>query len=139
MASRSTALSSRLGPRRLRYQPASHAMPTFTRKDGRHFVSYITGPLHVLLGVSFGPADTKPVIVRQSHPGGCNHGSLDESRIREAVVAGIAEADVQLHPVEIIYCEGDSPHYELYRHCARALAQRVASGAEFPESQSSIA
>lgn len=106
-------------------------MPTFTRKNGRYFVSYITGPSHVLLGLSFGPASTQPALVRQPRVNHCDHGPLDESRIREAVMAGVAEAGVQLHPVEIVYCEGDSPRYELYQHCGCVLAQRVASGAEF--------
>ena len=114
-------------------------MPTFARKKDRYFVSYITGPSHVLLGLSFGPAGTQPVVVRQSRPSRCDHGPLDESRIREAVMAGVAEAGVQLHPAEIVYCEGDSPRYELYQRCGYVLAQRVASGAEFPESHDNAA
>jgi len=114
-------------------------MPTFARKNDRYFVSYITGPSHVLLGISFGPAGTAPVIVRQSRPSHCDHRPLDESRIREAVMAGVAAAAVPLHPVEIVYCEGDSPRYELYQQCGYVLAQRVASGAEFPESHDNAA
>jgi len=109
-------------------------MPTFTRKNGRYFVSYITGPSHVLLGLSFGPASTQPALVRLPRAGHSDHGPLDESRIREAVMAGVAAAGVQLHPVEIVYFEGDSPRHELYQQCGYVLAQRVASGADFPES-----
>ena len=114
-------------------------MPTFARKKDRYFVSYITGPSHILLGLSFGPAGTQPVVVRQSRPDHCDHGPLDESRIGDAVMAGVAEAGVQLHPAEIVYCEGDSPRYELYQHCGCVLAQRVASGAEFPASHDTTA
>ena len=108
-------------------------MPSFARKKDRYFVSYITGPSHVLLGLSFGPAGTQPVVVRESRPNHCDHGPVDESRIREAVMAGVAEAGVQLHPAEIVYFEGDSPRYELYQRCGYVLAQRVAAGAEIPE------
>jgi len=114
-------------------------MPIFSRKNGRYFVSYVTGPSHVLLGLSFGSPSTQPVIVRLARAGHCDHGPLDEARIREAVMAGVATASVQLHPVEIVYCEGDSPRYELYRRCGYVLAQRVASGAEFPESHDNAA
>jgi hypothetical protein len=114
-------------------------MPTFIRKDGRYFVSYITGPSHVLLGLSFGPASTQPALVCKPSASHSDHEPLDESRIREAVMAGVAEAGVQLHPVEIVYCEGDSPCYELYQHCGRVLAQRVASGAGFIESHDNAA
>lgn len=109
-------------------------MPTFTRKNDRYFVSYITGPSHVLLGLSFGDAGTPPAMVRLPHSGDCSHEPLDQSRIEKAVMAGIIEAGVQLHPVEIVYSEGDSAQYELYQHCGCVLAQRVASGAEFIES-----
>jgi len=54
-------------------------------------------------------------------------------------MAGVAEAGVQLHPVEIVYCEGDSSRYELYQHCGCVLAQRVASGAEFIDSHDDAA
>jgi hypothetical protein len=72
--------------------------------------------------------------VRLLRANSCDHGPLDEPRIRKAVMAGVAVADVQLHPAEIVYCEGDSPRYELYEHCSCMLAQRVASSAEFIES-----
>lgn len=78
-------------------------------------------------------------MVRLSRPGHCDHGPLDESRIRETVMAGVAAAGVPLHPLEIVYTEGDSPRYELYQHCGYLLAQRVASGAVFLESQDGAA
>ena len=108
-------------------------MPSFGHKDGRYFVSYITGPSHVMVGLSFGPADKEPLVVCLSNLGSCNHGTLDETRIRESVLAGVAEACVELHPAEIVYCEGDSSRYDIYQQCGYVLAQRVASGAEFPE------
>jgi hypothetical protein len=114
-------------------------MPGFWRKNNRYFVSYITGPSHVLLGLSFGPVGVEPALVRLSRSDSCDHGPLEESRIRDAVMAGVAAAGVQLHPAEIIYCEGDSPRYELYQHCGCVLARQVASGADFPESHDTAA
>jgi len=108
-------------------------MPGFYRKDDRYFVTYITGPFHVLLGLSFGAVGIEPSLVCLPRTGSSDCGPLDEVRIREAVMAGVAAAGVSLHAVEIVYCEGDSPRYELYEHCARVLAQQVASGADFPE------
>ena len=110
-------------------------MPGFTQKDGRFFVAYITGPSHVLLGIAFGQVRSEPVMIRQSKSHYCDHVPLDERRIREAVITGVAAADSKLYPSEIIYIEDDSPRYEVYQHCAFLLAQRVASGAEFQESQ----
>lgn len=110
-------------------------MPGFWRKHDRYYVTCITGPSHVMLGLSFGSAGSEPALVRLPRAGSCDHGALDESRIREAVMDGVAMAGVPLHPVEIVYCEGDSPHYEIYRHGGFLLAQRVAAGAAFPEIQ----
>jgi hypothetical protein len=108
-------------------------MPGFTKmKDGRFFISYVTGPSHVLLGLSFGPALVEPVMICQSNSR-CGHGLLDERRIREAVIAGVAAATSKLHPTEIVYVDDDSPRCEIFKHCAFLLAQRVESGAEFQE------
>jgi hypothetical protein len=111
-------------------------MPGFTQKDGRYFVSYITGPSHVYLGLAFGQSPAEPAMIRQPKLGHCDHGPLDEQRIRDAVFAGVAESQSGLHPTEIIYVEDDSARYDIYQHCAFLLAQRVASGAEFAQNQS---
>ena len=109
-------------------------MPGFTQKDGRFFVFYITGPSHVLLGLAFGQSPAEPIMVCQPKSHRCDHEALDERRIRAAVLAGVADSKSELHPTEIIYVEDDSPRYEIYQHCAFLLAQRVASGAKFSES-----
>lgn len=107
------------------------------RKDGRHFIAYITGPSHVLLGIAFGSAPVVPSLHRESRQGGCDHGPLDEAQISRAVLEGAAKANVQLHPAEIVYVENDSPRYDLYKHCAYLLAKRVAAGEPFPEEANS--
>lgn len=114
-------------------------MPSFTRKNGRYFVSYITGPSHVLLGLAFDSTAASPTVHREPRRGESDQGTLDESKIREAVVAGAAEAGVQLHPVEITYVENDSPRYDLYQYCAYLLAKRVAAGEPFTEAASGAA
>ena len=110
-------------------------MPQFTKRGHRYFVSYITGPSHVLLGLAFGQADGEPLLVQKPPVGGCHHVPLDEGRIREAVRDGLADArdraGIALHATEIVYVADDSPRYDTYRHCAYLLAERVASGGEF--------
>ena len=112
-------------------------MPQFTKHGHRYFVSYITGPSHVLLGLAFGQADAAPAIFEIPPVGGCHHGSLDEARIRDAVRGGLADAReraaITLHATEIVYVADDSPRYDLYRHCAFLLAERVGRGGEFSE------
>ena len=110
-------------------------MPQFSQRNGRFFVSYITGPSHVLLGLAFGERPATPVLVRQPAVGACSHGQLDEGQILAAVLAGIAAAKHEtgrtLNPTEIIYVENDSPRYSLYQHCAYLIAQRVTNGESF--------
>ena len=114
-------------------------MPSFTRKNGKYFVLYTTGPSHVLLGLAFDSTAASPTLHREPRRGECDHGALEESKIRDAVVAGAAEANVQLHPVEIVYVENDSPRYDLYKYCAYLLAKRVAAGEAFTEAASGAA
>ena len=108
-------------------------MPGFMRKEDTYYVSYITGPSHVLLGLEFGSAVVQPSVHRNDAQGSCSHGTLDETRIVAAVVEGVAEAGVQLHPAKIVYVENDSPRYDLYKYCAYLLANRVAAGEAFSE------
>jgi hypothetical protein len=108
-------------------------MPVFTRKGSRLFITCITGPAHVLLGLSFLREPIEPVLIRQPYPNRCDHGKLDVARIREAVLSGVAEAKSDLYPSEIIYTEGDSPSYDIYQHCAFLLTQRSALGGKFEE------
>lgn len=109
-------------------------MPSFA-KDGKHFVvSYITGPSHVLLGlaVSRERSDSDVLMVRRPAARRCLCGSVEERRVREAVLAGIAAANHDLgsdwRPTEIVYVEDDSPRYSLYEHCAKQLVERIDGG-----------
>jgi hypothetical protein len=93
----------------------------------------------VLLGLAFGQSEGEPVMVMQPPVSGCQHASLEEALIRKAVRDGLAEArekaGTAFHVTEIVYVADDSPRYDIYQDCACLLAQRVASGAEFAESQ----
>jgi hypothetical protein len=109
-------------------------MPGFIVKDGRHFVSYITDPSHVLVGVRFAPEPVTPKLVRQPADGSCFHGSLDEARILEAVqevLAAHRSEGASVYAAEIVYVENDSPRYDLYRIATHLLVKQYINGGEF--------
>jgi hypothetical protein len=104
-------------------------MPTFTTIGPRHFVSLVTGPSHVRLGVRFSTSPVaSPSVVREAPISGCGHGELDEVVIVNAVLAGIAEVSSSLFAAEVIYVADDSPQYSLYTRCAKLLADRFING-----------
>lgn len=107
-------------------------MPHFTREDSRYFVSYITGPSHVRLGLSLAASATAPVMVRVANPTAHSHGNLDEEKIRQAVINAVARVtrhmNQSLNLAEIVYREGDSPRYDLYEYCAVVLLERILNG-----------
>jgi hypothetical protein len=109
-------------------------MPVFIVKEGRHFVSYITGPSHILLGLRFANEPVEPKLVKQPPQGSCLHGSLDDSQIFEAVqevlTAHRAEG-ASVFAAEIVYVENDSPRYDLYRLAAHLLTKQFLTGGEF--------
>lgn len=100
-------------------------MPTYMKDGERHFVSLITGPSHVRLGVEFStvPVET-PRVVCESAIGERVHGKIDETALVSAVRSGIAEVSANLHPAEIVYVDNDSPRYSLFSQCAKLLAER---------------
>lgn len=102
-------------------------MPQFGHKDGFETVSLTTGPSHVFLGIRFG-ADGPVELVKQPPIGACQHGALDEARIREAVRSGLTKANAEggssLAAAAVMYVENDSPRYEMFERCAYLLASR---------------
>lgn len=111
-------------------------MPVFTTDGRSHFVSYITGPQHILLGVEFGETSIDPPLVTKLPPiGGCTHGVIDEHMLVQVVLDGIREESDQTaiirHVRSITYVENDSPNYRLYQHCARLIVKALASGTTF--------
>jgi hypothetical protein len=101
-------------------------MPQFGYKDGFDTVSLITGPSHVFLGIRFGHGPVE--LVKRPPIGRCQHGVLDETRIREAVRSGLAKANTEsgtsLEAAAVLYAENDSPRYEMFERCAYLLASR---------------
>jgi hypothetical protein len=109
-------------------------MPGYIFKEGRHFVSYITGPSHILLGIKFTEELVHTKVVKEPAQGTCFHGSLDESQILAAVQQALAAyraKGASAFAAEIVYVENDSPRYDLYRIAAHLLADRYLNGGEF--------
>src|SRR5688572_30327158 len=109
-------------------------MPSFWKDNTHFFISYITGPSHVLVGlaVTKGADAGDVVMVRRSSSGRCGCGAVDETEVRQAVLGGIEDANRKLgtrwRASEIVYVEDDSPRYSLYRQCAKVLIERVNAG-----------
>lgn len=104
-------------------------MPQFGHQDGFDTVSIITGPSHVLFGIRFSEEPSASMeLIKRPRVGGCGHGPLDEKRIRESILAGVAAANVKtgrkLVVAEAFYIENDSPRYDLYEQCAFLLASK---------------
>ena len=98
----------------------------FGRIDDLYTISCITGPSHVWLGLAFANgASTVPELVERPAIGDCHHDRLEADRILAAVREGIEDANVGLFVGRIEYVANDSPRYELYRHCAKSLAEYV--------------
>jgi hypothetical protein len=109
-------------------------MPGYIVKEGRHFVSYITGPSHILLGIKFTKEPVHAKVVKEPAQGMCFHGSLDESQILAAVQEVLAAHRAEgatVFAAEVVYVENDSPRYDLYRIAAHLLAKQYLNGGEF--------
>lgn len=110
-------------------------MPSFITKGGRHFVSYITGPSHVLLGIKFFADPVEPTLVKQPKQGSGSQVQLDEVEIRSSVLEVLAvyraKNGASLYAAEIVYMEDDTPNYALFGYVAGLLVERYGSGREF--------
>ena len=115
-------------------------MPHFSQREGHFFVSYVTGPFHVTLGLSFGGSTATPKLTRAPAIGECSHGALDERQILSAVNEGVAKATGDsgspLHLSEVVYVENDSPNYGLFRYCAYLISRRLLNGEPFSTASS---
>ncbi len=116
-------------------------MPQFMTDGRSHFVSYVTGPQHVMLGVEFGaPQGAAPTVIKSPPIGDCSHGTIDERQLVEAVLAGVNEESAKAnfhHSVRTItYIENDSPNYSLFQYCAVLLVRALAAGTKFVPRQS---
>jgi hypothetical protein len=111
-------------------------MPQFSQQDGRLFVSCVTGPSHIRLGLSFDSNASKPTLVKAPAIGEGIHAPLDEEQILTAVNKGIAKAAEDsgsaLHLSELVYIENDSPNYHLFGYCAYLISRRFLNNEPFP-------
>ncbi len=110
-------------------------MPGFMFKEGRHFVSYVTGPSHVLLGVRFVHSPVEPALVRLPARGP-GHAGLEEGRIRAAVMDILAACQARGTPLfaaEIVYIENDTTREALYHIAAELLTRHYLEGGVFSE------
>ena len=98
-------------------------------------MSYVTGPSHVTLGLSFDGRSARPRLVKAPAVGECSHGALDEAQILAAVNEGIAKATENsastLYLSEVVYVENDSPKYDLFRYCAYLISRRLLNNEPF--------
>jgi hypothetical protein len=103
-------------------------------------VSYVTGPSHVTLGLSFGGSSAAAKLIKAPAIGGCSHGTLDEGHILTAVNEGVAKAagdsGSTLCLSEVVYVENDSPNYGLFRHCAYLISRRLLNNEPFSTASS---
>jgi nickel-dependent lactate racemase len=105
-------------------------MPQFSKQGDYYYISYITGPAHVMLGLIFSKEHVvSPKVVQRPAIGEHEHSALDEKEIERAVIEGIESANKRLGSdyfvSEIVYVVNDSPRYELYKHCAELLLERL--------------
>lgn len=105
-------------------------MPQFCISDGVHYVSYVTGPRSLLLGVRFGPATQKPKVsvIRMSNP--ASEAPAEESII-SAICAGVGRSFPEQHVQEVVLVDSDSAPISLYEHAAFLLADAVGRGESF--------
>ena len=99
-------------------------MPQFSTDGDLEFVSYVTGPTHVRLGLKLAKSPRTAVLTRRPAIGGCAHGALDPALVQEATLLGVADASAELFVERIDYVADDSPDDRLYRVCARLLAEK---------------
>ena len=105
-------------------------MPGFHIDGGTHFVSFITGPSHNILGLKL--VDDKresPLIVAKEGKYASN--TFDEAKLTIAVQTGVDRAlkdsSRKIYVSEIVYMKDDSVRYDAYEICAGLIVERYLS------------
>jgi hypothetical protein len=114
-------------------------MPDYVLRDGRHYVSYVPGPSHTLLGVKFRATPCTVKMIKHPPVAQSPAEQLDAQRIAEAVEEVLAEfrsQGAQLYAEEIAYIEDDTPRYSAYKMAAYLLARQYANGLPFTQTPS---
>lgn len=102
-------------------------MPRFHKQGEHYFVSYVTGPRHVHLGLKLDTNKHSRELKLFAQPalGQCNHDSLDTIKLQNAVFEGIKRANAahgtKFKAAEILYISDDSPEYVLFSICAKLI------------------
>ncbi len=104
-------------------------MPRFGHQNGFDTVTMITGPSHVFLGIRFSDDPLASMqLIKRPRVGWCAHEPLDEKRIAESILAGVAAANAKfgtkLSVAQAFYVENDSSQYDLFAKCAFLLASK---------------
>ena len=96
-------------------------------------VMRVTGPAHNLLGLSFSQNAPEAVVLERL--AGSSEQTIDEDRLREAVLSGVDEANASLetdyHVSRIQYVPTDTPDLGTYSLLARWIIERLASGTNY--------
>ena len=114
-------------------------MPDYGRYGSFNGVSICTGPGHVRLAISFASSRAQGKMTLTALPpvGACDHGEIDELRLRESVLEGIRSASNEsgtlLQPAEVHYVANDTPRYDMFCRAAYLIARGVEEGIEFPD------
>jgi hypothetical protein len=109
-------------------------MPSYVFKNGRHYVSYITGPTHILLGLRFCTAAGTVNMVKVPPVGTAPYVPVDEASVRSAVEEALSEfriSGANVFVSEVVYVEDDTPRYNHFKIAAALLAHHFASGGDF--------
>ena len=96
-------------------------------------VMRVTGPAHNLLGLSFSQNAPEAVVLERL--AGSSEQTIDEDRLREAVLSGVDEANASLetdyHVSRIQYVPTDTPDLGTYSLLVRWIIERLASGTNY--------
>ena len=103
-------------------------MPSYIEKDGSYFISYITGPKHILLGLRFVTEASTVEIIKNPSVSDRFCQDMDEQKLLLAVEDGLRahsqECGLRLFVSKLEYVADDSPDYALFAHCTQLLARR---------------
>ena len=97
-------------------------MASVLRKGDLYRAAIITGPRHALLCLKFAASEVDVVEVVKLPPvDEHDHGEIDENKLVEVVTEVAGQYGLFVRYVE--YVEKDTSSYDLYRRCARLIAE----------------
>ena len=106
-------------------------MPSYVERDGGYFISYITGPKHIRLGLKFSLEASTVECIKNCAVANKSRQNIDEQELILAVEVGVhaymQESGLRLFVSKIEYVADDSPDYALFAHCTRLLARRFSN------------